>query len=1165
MIRRTSKIALEIVGVAVAATAVLLAVLAWRLSSGPVSLPILSEIMQDAVVDDLAGGKLEIGDTILRWDAVRHQIGMRVINVVVTGADGNRVTALPEIAFRLSVPALLRGHIAPTSVELYGIKTTLIRRTTGLSFGLAAADAPPDDTQFVIGPMIDALVNGSADMPILAHLRRFAIYDATLSVNDEVNGVTFEAPNANLTLLRGDGGLAATLSADMMLADTTSHIELEGALPQDADMASVKMQVSNIVPSALARMAPGFRNYGVGDAPLSAKGDLDIKRDGTLVGARLEVEAGKGRFVIPGLVQAPVDLVKAHAALTLDAAARRVAISDLSLQAGPHSIDMTGTADYVLGEGVDLTAVTFDLKAGKTTTEVPGFFEGPVTFDDIRVIGTLDLVNRMIDVKQAELGVAGGRITASGLVGEGARSPSLKARATIGTIPINEARAVWPIPLSHKSREWVVKNLKDGDLVGAEFSIDVPADMLADNEEKHIPIPDGGLVFDFNVRGATVQYLHGMPPLTNVVARGLVGNNRFDAWVSSGEVVVAPGQVLQVTKGHFADPKLSQKGIDGEIEFTATGKTAHILALIDHEPLNLLHKFGMDPQTIGGEGTVNASLRLPLLKDVTIDQVDFFGTAHAENVSIPDIQPNLSITSGTLDIDIKRAGLVAKGTVGLNGTPPLDIVWSESFVKGTAGGTSYHLTGSLDNAARNAIGLHFDKYIDGPSIIDATLSGSGAHLDRAKIHADLTGATVMLNYLGWVKPVGQAVEGSVNLAFDADSYKFSDFKLSGTGTEANGEFVMNKSWDWMSLNFPTVKLGPNNNLAIRGRRDDKGTLTIDVNGPKADASGLLHNFVSGNGDKAEAAKSAERLLTPDMIADPALRTTVRAAVGDVAGQNATRFSNIDAHFTMVDDTVYTMSIDGMDASAKPLKASITPATGHTRTFAMKSDDAGNIFLALDLFKGVKGGTLAANAVIDDNLPGSPMKGDIDVTKFRIANAPVLAKILTLGSLTGISDTMSGEGIYFDHLTLPFRVTGHRIHVEEARVAGPAIGLTMGGQIDRTADVVDLEGTLVPAYTINSVLGNVPVFGPLLIGREGEGIFGFTYAVKGATDNPSVYVNPLSAIAPGFLRRLFEFGSSLPPEATAAPAAAPQQTKPLPVEKAPPAKAEPAPEVAPAKP
>ena len=204
--------------------------------------------------------------------------------------------------------------------------------------------------------------------------------------------------------------------------------------------------------------------------------------------------------------------------------------------------------------------------------------------------------------------------------------------------------------------------------------------------------------------------------------------------------------------------------------------------------------------------------------------------------------------------------------------------------------------------------------------------------------------------------------------------------------------------------------------------------------------------------------------------------------------------------------------------------------------------------------------MKASATIDDTQAGSPMKGTVDVSKFRIVNAPVLAKILTLGSLTGIGDTMSGDGIYFDHLVLPFRVTGSRIYVEDARMAGPAIGLTLQGQVDRVNDVLELEGTLVPAYTLNSVLGNVPVLGPLLIGREGEGIFGVTYAVKGSTENPSVIVNPLSAIAPGFLRRIFEFGSSMPPEAAPAPAApvdvAPQDETPAPGQA-------PAPEPAPA--
>lgn len=1146
MIRRTSKIFLEVIGVTVAVSAVLLAVLAWRLSAGPVSLPILSQILEDAISGELEGGTITIADTILRWSPDSRQLGLRVVNVTVNGADGNPVTTLPQLSFRLSMPALLLGHLAPTSVELYGVSTTLLRRPTGLSLGLAPADEAADHpSSIVLGPMIEALVSGTADMPVLAYLRRVGIHDATLRIVDEINNVTFEAPNANLEFYRSDGELAATLSADLTLDDTTSHIDLKGVLPQGADIASVHMQTTNIVPAALARMSPSFHNYASVDAPMSAAGDLDILRDGTIKSARLEIETGKGRFHIPGLVQAPVEIEKAHAELMLDALARRVDVKDLTLQAGPHSITMTGHANYVMGEGVNISTATLDLTAGKTTTEIEGVFEGPVTFDNAHFVGTLDFDNRAIDIKEVTLGVAGGKITASGIVGEGERSPALKATATIGQIPINEARAVWPLFLSPKSRDWVVKNLKDGDLMGGELYIDVPVNMLADNEASNTPIPDGDLSFEFNISGSTVSYLHDMPPLENVVARGLVANNRFDAYVSSASVTVSPDHMLALSNGRFTDPELSNHQTRGEISFLASGQTADVLALLDHEPLHLISKFGMDPAIIGGTATVNAQLNLPLVKEVTIDEVDFSGTAHAEDVSIPDIQPDLSITGGTLDIDVSRAGLKAKGTVALNGISPLNLVWTERFTHGDGPSSAYILSGDIDNAGRDAIGLHFDKYLDGPLTLKAALTGSGPNINHAVLHADLTHTKVTVNYLGWTKPADTALTLDVDLSLMPQLYRFKGFKLAGEGVDVHGDFDMNKTWDWMALDLPVVKLGPDNSLAMQGRRDAKGTLSLDINGARANASGLLHNFVSGNGDKAEAEAAVSRLITPEMVADPAYRSIISASIAHVSAQNGAHFSKLDAHFTLIDDWVYNLKLDGIDATQKPIKAEIVPSANRSRVFSMTSSDAGSIFRALDLVDGVKGGALTAKATFDDSQPGSPMKGTIDVLKFRLTNAPILAKILTLGSLTGISDTMQGDGIYFDHLVLPFRATGHRIHVEDARVAGPAIGLTMQGQIDRVMDVVDLEGTLVPAYTINSVLGNVPLLGPLLIGREGEGIFGMTYKVKGAIDNPSVIVNPLSAIAPGFLRRLFEFGNSLPPETPAAPPSAVPPAAPQP--------------------
>jgi len=87
-------------------------------------------------------------------------------------------------------------------------------------------------------------------------------------------------------------------------------------------------------------------------------------------------------------------------------------------------------------------------------------------------------------------------------------------------------------------------------------------------------------------------------------------------------------------------------------------------------------------------------------------------------------------------------------------------------------------------------------------------------------------------------------------------------------------------------------------------------------------------------------------------------------------------------------------------------------------------------------------------------------------------------------------------------------------------------------------MLELSGTLVPAYSLNSVLGNLPVLGPILLGGEGEGIFGANFRIAGPASDPKITVNPLSALAPGVLRKLFLFDA---PEPAATPAPAPTAT------------------------
>ena len=123
-------------------------------------------------------------------------------------------------------------------------------------------------------------------------------------------------------------------------------------------------------------------------------------------------------------------------------------------------------------------------------------------------------------------------------------------------------------------------------------------------------------------------------------------------------------------------------------------------------------------------------------------------------------------------------------------------------------------------------------------------------------------------------------------------------------------------------------------------------------------------------------------------------------------------------------------------------------------------------------------------------------------------------------MTGLSDTVSGKGIWFDRLSGDVTLTDGVVETELLHAFGSALGVTTKGEMDFDRAQLDLEGTVVPAYSINRVLGKIPGIGFLLTGGEHGGFLAFTYDVEGAFDDPNVEVDALSALAPGFLRGLF---------------------------------------------
>jgi hypothetical protein len=199
-----------------------------------------------------------------------------------------------------------------------------------------------------------------------------------------------------------------------------------------------------------------------------------------------------------------------------------------------------------------------------------------------------------------------------------------------------------------------------------------------------------------------------------------------------------------------------------------------------------------------------------------------------------------------------------------------------------------------------------------------------------------------------------------------------------------------------------------------------------------------------------------------------------------------------------------------------------------RNLVFRSDDLGSTLGLLDITDKIVGGRVTVTGQAVDRAGKEVLLGHIEGADYSLVRAPLFARILSLPSFSGPGDMLAGSGIPFSTLRGDFAYSDDHLAVENLLAYGGAIGVTSNGAVDLSRDQLDLQGTIVPAYALNSVIGNIPVIGSLLLGGEGQGLFAANYRVTGSGSDPQVSVNPLSALAPGFLRRLFQPNFGLQP-------------------------------------
>jgi hypothetical protein len=185
---------------------------------------------------------------------------------------------------------------------------------------------------------------------------------------------------------------------------------------------------------------------------------------------------------------------------------------------------------------------------------------------------------------------------------------------------------------------------------------------------------------------------------------------------------------------------------------------------------------------------------------------------------------------------------------------------------------------------------------------------------------------------------------------------------------------------------------------------------------------------------------------------------------------------------------------------------------------VETKDAGALFRFTDVYARMIGGRLWL-AMDPPTQDSSPQEGVINVRDFAIRGEAALD---TVASAAPNATALTTNAIEFSQARADFTRAPGRMSVRDGVVRGPMIGATIEGNIDYARDQLQMRGTLVPLYGLNNMFGQIPIVGLFLGGGSNEGIFGITYEVTGPTANPRPLINPISAIAPGVLRKFFEF-------------------------------------------
>ncbi|WP_161854403.1 DUF3971 domain-containing protein [Bradyrhizobium sp. CCBAU 051011] len=1092
----------------------------WRLGAGPINLDIATPWLAAAIEENIGhGNTVAVGGTQIER-AGRIRIAVRIRDIVVRDRDQVVVATAPKAEVKLSGTALLLGRLRAESLNLVDAELAVRITPDGqvtvsagdtakpLATGVASkrdagmaptfprqAPAPvqgapataPDPTQNGLLAGLDWLDSLSLTGLDGQNLNEIGLKNGNLVVDDQQRGNKWTFDNISLSMRRpSSGGVAVSLGEE---GARPWSLKVVVGPPQNGvrsvDLRADKVPAANI----LLAMRVKDLTYGA-DLPLSGELKGELGRDGIPTYFRGKVTAGAGHLIDTDTPDYPMPIDSAEMSVEWDAG-RRVLVAPFKVVSGANRITLLGHLEPPNGATTEWQAGL----SGGTILLAGTDNEPPLIFNRISIGMKFDTDRKRVLLTQAD--ISNGEI---GIAGTGSIDYANEARLQLGfagtPMSASALKRMWPILIVPEVREWVIERIERGTLQRIEVGVNSPVRNLS---RKGPPIPDDGLAVNIVASGVTARPVDDMPAVRDADLKARVTGRTATVTIGQGIADTPAGRKINISDFIFEVPDMAPKPSPSRVKFRVDCPVPAAAEILASDRISDLSGTLIDPNASKGNVAATITLGMPVKGSMTKADTTYTVIGDLSGFAADKLVMNQKLEANALKVLANNAGYQVKGDVKINGQAA-----SLDYRKPSEGDADIRLQATLDDASRARLGIDLGPAVSG-SIPIKVVGKIGENDSRVGIEADLTSLRLDNILPGWVKVPGKSGKATFNVVKKEQSTLFQDIVVEGGGVSIKGSLEVDQNGDLMSANFPTYAPSDGDKTSLKAERGADGVVKVMMRGDVFDGRGFLKSAISGK----EADKSKSRNIDLD----------IDVKLGAVAGFNGEALRSVDSKFSRRNGVVRAFTLAGKVGRDTAVTADLRGrGAGQGRDIiVLQTNDAGAFFRFTDTYSKMVGGQLSL-AMEPPTVEPSAKDGLINVRDFSVKGEAALERAAA-GAPAGAQ-----SGISFSALRAEFTRQSGQLAIRDGVVKGPTIGATIEGSIDYVGNAVRMSGTFVPMYGLNNMFGQIPVLGLFLGGGSNEGLIGVTYEVVGTPGQPVLRVNPISAVMPGVLRKIFEFNT-----------------------------------------